>query len=222
MGELSPKFLWINSKRAEIKNCYTSNTIGGYVAKLYFRYSAMNSGKTTALIQAAFNYEERGMQAVIVKPAVDTKGADTVVSRLGIREDVDVLLKPEDSVEEALHQYPDARCILVDEAQFLQPQQVDELFWYAVRQDTPVIAFGLRADFQTKGFPGSTRLLELAHEIQELKTICRCGKKAVLNGRKINGVFVHEGNQIEIDDKAHVEYEALCAVDYDKLVLSQN
>ena len=81
------------------------------------------------------------------------------------------------------------------------------------------MAHGLRSDFQTHGFPGASRLLELAHELQELKTICRCGKKAVLNGRKIDGEFVHEGSQVAIDDSAHIEYEALCAADYRELVL---
>jgi thymidine kinase len=107
----------------------------------------------------------------------------------------------------------------VDEASFLTPEQVEELFWYAVNENVPVLAYGLRTDFRTVAFRGAPRLLELAHEIEELKTICRCGKKAVLNGRKVNGTFVHEGEQMEIDDKAHIDYEALCAEDYRKLVL---
>lgn len=186
------------------------------MAKLYFRYSAMNSGKTTSLIQTAFNYEERGMQTVIIKPAIDTKAADFVESRLGAREPVDILLAANASIDEALAVYPDARCILVDEAQFLQPAQVDELFWFAVGSDVPVIAFGLRTDFQTVGFPGASRLLELAHDLQELKTICRCGKKAVLNGRKLNGTFIFEGDQVAIDGEQSIEYESLCASCYAK------
>jgi thymidine kinase len=189
------------------------------MAKLYFRYSAMNSGKSTALIQAAHNYEERGMRVVVVKPAIDSKGDNAVVSRLGIKRHADVLLSPESQISALLKDAGPAHCILVDEAQFLTPLQVSDLFWYAVDRDVPVIAFGLRSDFKTNGFPGSTRLLELAHNITELKTICRCGKKALFNGRKINGKFVLEGDQVEIDDKAHVEYEALCADDYKKLVL---
>ena len=97
--------------------------------------------------------------------------------------------------------------MLVDEAQFLEPHQVDELFWYATQHDVPVIAFGLRTDFQTVGFPGATRLLEMAHDIQELKTICRCGKKATLNGRKLNGTFIFEGDQVAIDCEQNIEYE---------------
>ena len=179
----------------------------------------MNSGKTTALMQAAYNYEERGMRVIVLKPATDTKGEQSIISRLGISRTVDVLLKPQDSIQITLEKYKGYHCVLVDEAQFLQPTQVDELFWFTVEHNIPVLAYGLRTDFQTIGFPGASRLLELADELQELKTICRCGKKAVLNGRKINGQFVREGKQIEIDDKVHVEYESLCARDYRKLVL---
>ncbi|HSX05034.1 MAG TPA: thymidine kinase [Candidatus Saccharimonadales bacterium] len=185
------------------------------MAKLYFRYSAMNSGKTTSLIQAAFNYEERGMHPVIVKPAIDTKGAGMVVSRLGVSRPVDILLGPKASVKRALAKYPDCHCVLVDEAQFLTPTQVEELFWYATKQHVPVLAYGLRTDFQTKGFPGASRLLELAHELQELKTICRCGKKALLNGRKLAGQFIFEGSQVAIEGEQAVEYESLCANCYD-------
>ncbi len=190
------------------------------MAKLYFRYSAMNSGKTTALIQAAFNYQERDMRPVIIKPSVDTKGGDQLSSRLGVSRKVDILLKPSESVEQALAKFPNSHCVLVDEAQFLEPAQVDELFWYATRHDVPVLTYGLRTDFQTKGFPGATRLLELAHEIQELKTICRCGKKAVLNGRKRDGQFIFEGSQVAIDGEQNIDYESLCAGCYDKFQMT--
>lgn len=184
------------------------------MAKLYFRYSAMNSGKTTALIQAAFNYEERGMHPVVIKPSIDTKGGQALLTRLGLSRKVDILLRPNQSATKALAKYPNCHCVLVDEAQFLTPSQADELFWYATHQNVPVMAYGLRTDFQTKGFPGATRLLELAHELQELKTICRCGKKALLNGRKLNGAFIFEGDQVAIDGEQSVEYESLCASCY--------
>lgn len=186
------------------------------MAKLYFRYSAMNSGKTTSLIQAAHNYGERGMHPIILKPSIDTKGKQEVVSRLGISRPVDILLGPKDSVQKALKSHTDSHCILVDEAQFLSPKQVDELFWYATRHDIPVIAYGLRTDFQTVGFPGATRLLELAHELQELKTICRCGKKALLNARKKAGEFIFQGDQVAIDGEDDIEYESLCASCYQR------
>jgi thymidine kinase len=184
------------------------------MAKLYFRYSAMNSGKSTALLQAAYNYEERGMKVVILKPAVDSKGDDKIVSRLGVTRSADILVKPTDSVLELLAPYNDIHCVLVDEAQFMEPAQIDELFWYAVNSNVPVMAYGLRTDFATVGFPGATRLLEMAHELQELKTICRCGKKAMLNGRKINGKFVFSGSQVAIEGEDNVEYESLCGSCY--------
>lgn len=174
----------------------------------------MNSGKTTAVMQAAFNYEERGMRAVIMKPAIDTKGGNTIVSRLGVSRTVDILLRGDEHIGAVMQAFPDCRCLLVDEAQFLTPPQVDELFWFATEQDVPVMAYGLRTDFQTVGFPGATRLLELAHEVQELKTICRCGRKAMLNGRKLGGKFIFEGDQVAIDGEQDIEYESLCASCY--------
>ncbi len=184
------------------------------MAKLYFRYSAMNSGKTTALIQVAYNYEERDMKVVIIKPAVDTKGSSKIVSRIGLKRNADIVLDHEASAKDALKPYGKIDCVLVDEAQFLAPLQVDELFWYAVENDTPVMAYGLRTDFKMVGFPGATRLLEIAHDLQEIKTICRCGRKAILNGRKVNGEFVFEGDQVAIEGKDNVDYESLCASCY--------
>jgi thymidine kinase len=178
----------------------------------------MNSGKSTALLQAAFNYEERGMKVLILKPAIDSKGDTHIISRLGVSREADILVRPEDKIETLLADCANCSCILIDEAQFLNPKQVDELFWFAVHHNIPVLAYGLRTDFATVGFPGASRLLELAHELQELKTICRCGKKAMLNGRKVNGEFVHEGEQVAIDGEQNVEYESLCGSCYDKLV----
>lgn len=189
------------------------------MAKLYFRYSAMNSGKTTALIQVAYNYEERDMKVVIIKPAIDTKGNNKIISRIGLKRTADIMLKPGDSALEALKAFGKRDCVLVDEAQFLTPAQVDELFWYAVDYKTPVMAYGLRTDFKMHSFPGATRLLEVAHDLQEIKTICRCGKKAILNGRKVNGEFVSEGEQVAIDGKDNVDYESLCATCYRRFVL---
>lgn len=188
------------------------------MAKLYFRYSAMNSGKTTALIQVAHNYEERDMHVVIIKPAVDTKGSNKIISRIGLKRTADILLKPDESVLKVLEKFGKQSCVLIDEAQFLTSGQVDELFWYAVDSDTPVMAYGLRTDFKMQGFPGATRLLEIAHDLQEIKTICRCGRKAILNGRKVNGEFVSEGEQVAIDGKDNVDYESLCAVCYRRYV----
>lgn len=146
------------------------------MSKLYFRYSAMNAGKTTALLQVANNYEERGMNVLLVKPAIDTKGDKKVISRLGIDREVDILLKEKDT----LLSHMDTKkvdAIIVDEAQFLTPKQIDELFYITKTSNIPILCYGLRTDFQMKGFPGASRLLEIADDIEEIKTICRCGKK---------------------------------------------
>ena len=184
------------------------------MAKLYFRYGAMNSGKTTALLQVAFNYKERGMRVLILKPSIDTKGSDCIVSRLGVRCKVDQLVTPEMNIIElvradcAAHGAP--ACVLCDESQFFTAEQAEQLFLVTVDLNIPVLCYGLRADFMTRGFPGSTRLLELAHTIEEMKTICACGRKATCNGRKINGEYVFEGDQVAIDMQGDVEYQSLC------------
>ena len=189
------------------------------MAKLYFRYGAMNSGKTALLLQAAYNYEERGMKVLIVKPKIDSKGDNYLVSRIGLKRKVDHLIESgEDVFKYIKSNKKDVKCILVDEAQFLEREQVDQLMLVVVKLNIPVICYGLRSDFKTNGFPGSTRLLELAHTIEEMKTICACGRKAMFNGRKINGKFVFNGEQVAIDGENKVEYESLCPnCYYDKL-----
>lgn len=184
------------------------------MSKLYFRYGAMNSGKSTNLMQVAHNYEERGMKVIIIKPKTDSKGGENVVSRLGVTRRVDMLLESNENayekVKEICNKEGKVNCVLVDEVQFFKKEQIDQLLEIAVKLDIPTICYGLRTDFQMNGFEGSTRLLLLAHSIEELKTICRCGRKALLNGRKINGEFVFEGKQVAIDKEDNVEYESLC------------
>lgn len=192
------------------------------MAKLYFRYGAMNSGKSTALLQAAYNYEERGQQVLLAKPRIDTKGDQLIVSRLGVTRQVDFTIGPDDDIYAIFQREREAvirgagrdvSCLLLDESQFLSPQQVDDLLRIAIREDIPVLAYGIRTDFQTAAFPGSRRLLEIAHSLEELKTICRCGRKAVFNARTIGGVFVFDGDQVAIDG-ADVTYESLCGACY--------
>lgn len=192
------------------------------MAKLYFRYGAMNSGKSTALLQAAFNYEERGHEVLLAKPAIDTKGDCGIVSRLGVVREVDFTIAPDSSVRELFASHRsrvieqrgrDVSCLLVDEAQFLNSDQVDDLLRIALIDGVPVLAYGIRTDFQTVAFPGSRRLLEVAHSLEELKTICRCGRKAIFNARLIDGLFVFDGDQVAIDGEA-VTYESLCGVCY--------
>ena len=190
------------------------------MAKLYFRYGAMNCGKSTHLLQVAHNYEERGMDVVLLKPSVDKKGEDRVVSRLGAERKVDALVAPDDSImdilEEQINEKNNIKCILVDESQFLNRNQVDELLFFATEIDIPVICYGLRTDFKMNGFPGATRLLEVASSIEEMKTICECGKKATVNGRFVNGVLTNEGEQVAIDGFDNVTYKSMCPKCYYK------
>jgi thymidine kinase len=196
------------------------------MAKLYFRYGAMNSGKSTAMLQAAFNYEERGHRVLLAKPDTDTKGDGRIVSRLGFSREVDFLIDPVSDVRALFLRFagdtprvPGARpaqpvsALLVDEAQFLTDAQVDDLVRIAILEDVPVLAYGIRTDFQTVAFPGSRRLLEVAHSLEELKTICRCGRKAVFNARRVGDAFVFDGDQVAIDG-VDVAYEALCGACY--------
>jgi thymidine kinase len=192
------------------------------VAKLYFRYGAMNSGKSTALLQAAFNYEERGHRVLLAKPSLDTKGDAAIVSRLGVTRDADFLLGPDDDAVQVFSEHrrrvvaetgADVSCLLVDEAQFLHAGQVDGLLRIALLEGIPVLAYGIRTDFQTVAFPGSRRLLEVSHSLEELKTICRCGRKAIFNGRRFGDTFVFDGDQVAIDGTT-VTYESLCGVCY--------
>lgn len=189
------------------------------MAKLYFKFGAMNSGKTTLLLQTAHNYEEQGMKCLIIKPKVDTKGEDTIISRLGISRKVDKLILKDDNILEWFNSIEDKiGCLLVDEVQFLNREQINELYKIAVLKDCPVICYGLRTDFLNNGFEGSSRLLELAHSLQELKTICKCGSKATCNLRLVNGKPTKEGNQVAIDGKDKVEYIAVCSKCYFKLL----
>ncbi|NKF30637.1 thymidine kinase, partial [Pseudomonas sp. BGM005] len=136
------------------------------MAKLYFRYGAMNSGKSTSLLQAAYNYEERGQHVLLAKPAIDTKGASQIDSRLGMTREVDFLIGADDDARAlfATHsREADIACLLIDEAQFLTAPQVDDLFRIAIEDGIPVLAYGIRNDFLTHAFPGSARLLAIAH-----------------------------------------------------------
>ena len=178
----------------------------------------MNSGKSTAMLQVAHNYEERDQRVVLVKSAVDTKGDDQIVSRLGVTRRADLLLSPGQDLRAALQTLSAQRsqlsdgvaCVLIDEAQFLTPEQVDQALAIAVLDMIPVVAFGIRTDFRTKAFPGSQRLMEVAHSLQEMKTICRCGNKAIFNARLGEQGIIRQGEQVMIDGES-ARYEALCA-----------
>ncbi len=187
------------------------------MAKLYFRYGAMGCGKTAQLLQVAFNYQERGMNPVVMKPKIDTKAKDKLRTRIGLERDIDYLIDIKDDIFKIIEKkYNNSNCILIDEAQFLTKEQVDQLMKIVVVKNIPVVCYGLRTDFLTNGFSGSTRLLEIAHTIEELKTICQCGRKAIYNARLCNGKMVTEGEQIVIDDKEDVKYVAMCPKCYYK------
>lgn len=185
------------------------------MAKFHFRYGAMNAGKSTILLQTAYNYEENGKRVVLLKSSIDTKGDEKIVSRIGLERKVDYLIGEDDSIISILgDNIISIDCILVDEAQFLKRKQVDELFYITKKYNIPVIAFGIRTDFKTNGFEGSIRLLELADELLEMPTICKCGKKARFNGRKVDGKFILEGDSIVIDNDSAISYESLCGECY--------
>lgn len=190
------------------------------MAKLCFKYAAMNSGKTIDLLRTAHNYEENGYKVLVMKPIVDTKGGDNIVTRIGLQRKVDYLISSADSIIKMLKgKLSDVSAIFIDEAQFLKRNQIDELFKIAHLCDIAVICYGLRSDFQTNAFEGSSRLLELAEDMQELKTMCHCGKTARFNARKVNGVFASIGESIVIDGTINTEYVPLCGDCYLKEVI---
>ncbi len=195
------------------------------MAQLYFRYGAMGCGKTMQLLQVAFNYEERGQKVCVIKPSLDTKNGSKLLTRIGPERETDFTFsKTQNIFKRIASNYADCSCILVDEAQFMTPAQVDQLMQVVVELDIPVIAFGLRLNSQLtdKGFAGSTRLLQLAHRIEEIKTICDCGRKATLNCRFLDGQIVIGGPAILIDDgKSEIVYKSLCMHCYAKFKRQQ-
>ena len=181
------------------------------MAKLYFKYGAMGSSKTAQALITKFNYEERGMSVWLIKPSTDTRdGAATVRSRIGLSAEGDIITPTDDLFARFCDGHDRDDVVIADEAQFFTPEQAEQLFMVTVDLNIPVICYGLRTDFSLHGFPGSTRLLELAHTIEEMKTICFCGRKAICNCRKVNGQFVFEGEQVAIDLENDVQYVSMC------------
>lgn len=177
------------------------------MSKLYFRYAAMNAGKSTNLLQVAHNYEERGQAVIIYTAALDERAGHGVVAcRLDVRRDA-LTFSPETSFSGTFAKKP--ACILIDEAQFLTPEQVRELHRLTHEQHVPVICYGLRTDFRGVGFPGAVELLAIADTLEELKTICRCGKKASMTIRiDDKGGRIYEGEQIQVG--GNESYESVC------------
>lgn len=190
------------------------------MAKLHFKYGAMNSGKTTMLLQAAHNYEEQGKKVIVIKSNIDKKGNDTIINRIGLKRKVDELIGIDEKIIDKIRKYLDnLDCILVDEAQFLSRNQIDELFYITKIYDIPVIAYGLKTNFKSVVFTGSSRLVEVADSLEEIPTICKCGKKARFNVRTLNGEYLKEGDDILIDGTTEIKYESLCGKCYVTRVL---
>ncbi|WP_274361841.1 thymidine kinase [Paenibacillus thermotolerans] len=168
------------------------------MAKLYFRYGTMNSGKSIEVLRVAHNYEEQGKKVLLFTPSIDSRyGVGHVTSRIGIQKEAVVVKDGTDMAAMTREHMPD--CVMVDEAQFLTEPQVIQLTDIADDLDIPVLAYGLRADFMGKLFPGSEALFSWADKIEEIKTICwYCNRKATMNMRYKDGIPVFAGEQIQI------------------------
>ena len=181
------------------------------MAKLYFKYGAMGSSKTAQALITKYNYEENGLKVWLLKPSADTRdGKDILRSRIGLEAQAEVA-PPDSDIYARFRQTRKGCCdiIIVDECQFLTPEQIDQLRAIVNDFDIPVICFGLRTDFQTKLFPGSRRLMEIADTFDEIKTICDCGNKATVNARiDCNGHIVTEGAQVVLG--GNDSYIAMC------------
>lgn len=179
------------------------------MAKLVFNYGAMGSSKTANALMVAYNYEERGQHALILKPSIDTRdGSHIVYSRIGLSNTcmlVDEFINDFQTNPECVSAYS---AIIVDEAQFCTEEQIDIFSDIVDSCSIPVLCYGLRADFQSRFFPGSQRLMEIADEIKEIKTICWCGKKATCNARYDENGIIKEGAQVVLG--ANDKYIALC------------
>jgi thymidine kinase len=191
------------------------------MAKLYFKYGAMGSSKTANALITKFNYEERGMKVWLIKPAMDTRdGVATVRSRIGLSAEAEAIA-PEADLWTELEKKEDCHVIIADECQFFTAAQIDQLRKIVDRREIPVLCFGLRTDFLTHLFEGSRRLFEVADSITEIKTICTCGKKAIVNARiDENGKIVTEGGQILLG--GNDSYVAMCHSCWKAAIAKQN
>lgn len=180
------------------------------MAKLYFKFGAMGCSKTAQALITKFNYEERNMKVLLLKPALDNRdGAKTVRSRIGLAEEAVTVSADDDIYREYLDKYSDCNVVIVDECQFLTPEQVDQLADIVMYENIPVMCFGLSTDFTTHLFPGSKRLFEIAQSITEIKSVCTCGAKATVNARLDGeGRVVTEGSQVCLG--GNDRYVAMC------------
>lgn len=176
------------------------------MSKLYFKYGVMGSSKTALALIAKFNYEQNGKKVLLIKPSTDTRDGENIVkSRIGLSAEA-MVLRPEEEL--AIKNISDYDVIITDESQFFTSEQIEQFKNIAVYCNIPVLCYGLLTDFKTKLFPGSKRLIELADSIQEIKTVCRCGRKATANARLVDGRIVREGEQVMLGGDE--SYEAMC------------
>ena len=180
------------------------------MAKLYFKYGAMGSSKSAQALITKFNYEERGMKVLLVKPSTDNRDGATIVrSRIGLKAEAITVPENEDLYALYTEGHKECNVIIVDECQFLHPDQVDQLSRIVIDYNIPVMCFGLSTDFQTHLFPGSKRLFEIADSIAEIKSVCKCGDKATVNARiDGQGNVVYTGAQVCIG--GNESYVAMC------------
>lgn len=182
------------------------------MAKLYFYYSSMNAGKSTSLLQSSYNYKERGMNSLVLAPELDNRyGVGKVRSRIGLESDATIFSREQDLYELVQHlcETEPVHCVLIDEAQFLTKSQVFQLGEVTDKLNVPVLAYGLRTDFQGEPFEGSKYLLAWSDNLKELKAICHCGTKATMVVRMdAEGNAVREGSQIEIG--GNDRYVSMC------------
>ena len=192
------------------------------MAKLYFRYGAMGSSKTAQALITKFNYEERGMKVWLIKPSTDVRDGKSILkSRIGLFAECTPIPPELDLYDEFMGIHSECDVIIADECQFFTEEQIDELRKLVDVRGIPVLCYGLRTDFLTKMFPGSRRLFEVADSITEIKTICECGKKAIVNARIDSlGNVVTEGSQIMLG--GNDSYVAMCHRCYKKKIKNQS
>ena len=180
------------------------------MAKLYFKYGAMGSSKSAQALITKYNYEENAMKVWLIKPSADTRdGADILRSRIGLEAKAEIIVPDADVFQRfAATRKDQCDVVIVDECQFLTEKQIEQLRAIVDEHAIPVLCFGLRTDFQTKLFPGSLRLMELADVIEEIKTMCDCGAKATVNARISDGYIVTEGAQVVLG--GNDSYIAMC------------
>lgn len=181
------------------------------MANLIFYYSTMNAGKTIDVIKTAFNFEEKGFPVIVLNSIKDTRsGENKIKSRMGMEKEA-ISIYDKDDLYQKIAELPIAPgCILIDEIQFFTVEQIWQLFNITHKLQIPVVCYGLRGDFMGKPFPASAQLMAIANKVEEIRTICWCGRKAIMNARTMNGKILREGEQVMVETNQN--YEVLCGI----------